>query len=112
MSGYRDRDSAGDADAPILAALRKAAREVAHVDPRWLALAEGKLALAEAEVLRGVASQTEEGRFLWALYWLWFGEPTTQQRGAEMSEGPGSRTGETNTKRSRAGLLAQSSLPP
>jgi hypothetical protein len=57
-------------DDPTLAALREAAREIAHVEPRWLALAEGKLDPAEAEILREEAAQTEDGRLLWGLYEL------------------------------------------
>jgi hypothetical protein len=68
VSSFRDQGSVDDAEDPILRVLRTAAREVEHVDARWLALAEGRLDSGEAEVLREQASRTEDGRLLWGLF--------------------------------------------
>jgi hypothetical protein len=71
MSDVPEKGDAGGAeDDKILDALRGAAREIEHIDPRWLALAEGKLAPWEAERLREEAEQTEDGRLLWGLFRL------------------------------------------
>jgi hypothetical protein len=48
---------------------------------------DGRLTSADVEALHEWASQTEEGRFLWAVYWLWFGRSKSHQGKVDMSEG-------------------------
>lgn len=58
-------------DGPGLRRLLAAAAsedEAEETDPRWRALAEGRLSPEEIESLRDEAEQSDEGRLLWEMY--------------------------------------------